>query len=232
MNLRDGLFFDMDGVLVDVTNSYRVAIARTVAHFLGRPISQEVIQAYKDRGGFNDDWRLTATILRDHGIRVSKRSVVRRFQSLYHGECHDGLILNESWMMDRKLLAAISRRWALAIVTDRPRKEALFALNRFDVEMFFPVLVAGDDVAEGDRKPQPRCLLRAVALSEARGGFFFGDGVDDMMSARAAGLVPVAVIPPGPNREWRRRRMVRCGAIRVIDHIDRLEEVLHATIQV
>ena len=33
------LVFDMDGVLVDVTESYREAIAQTVEHFTGARIS-------------------------------------------------------------------------------------------------------------------------------------------------------------------------------------------------
>ena len=34
----NALFFDMDGVLVDVSRSYRRAIEETVSHFTGREI--------------------------------------------------------------------------------------------------------------------------------------------------------------------------------------------------
>ncbi len=40
------LVFDMDGVLVDVTDSYRETIVRTVEHFTGRTITRESIQDY------------------------------------------------------------------------------------------------------------------------------------------------------------------------------------------
>jgi len=39
------LVFDMDGVLVDVTESYRETIARTVERFTGHPITREKIMA-------------------------------------------------------------------------------------------------------------------------------------------------------------------------------------------
>ena len=52
------LVFDMDGVLVDVTESYRETIARTAESFTGAAVTREQIQEYKNRGGFNDDWRL------------------------------------------------------------------------------------------------------------------------------------------------------------------------------
>src|SRR5262245_54658767 len=42
------LVFDMDGVLVDVTESYRETIARAVEHFTGSAISREKIQEYKN----------------------------------------------------------------------------------------------------------------------------------------------------------------------------------------
>ena len=44
------MLFDMDGVLVDVSGSYRRAIEETVYHFTGREVQQEMIQRYKDRG--------------------------------------------------------------------------------------------------------------------------------------------------------------------------------------
>ena len=49
----------MDGVLVDVTETYRETIAQTVKHFTGVDVTREQIQDYKNQGGWNDDWKLT-----------------------------------------------------------------------------------------------------------------------------------------------------------------------------
>ena len=65
------LVFDMDGVLADVTESYRETIARTVEHFTGAEISPRRIQDFKNRGGFNDDWQLT------HHTSLSAASIRR-----------------------------------------------------------------------------------------------------------------------------------------------------------
>ncbi|MBI5159008.1 HAD-IA family hydrolase [Candidatus Micrarchaeota archaeon] len=58
--------FDVDGVLVDVSGSYREAIVRTVNGYLNkvgvrskRMFSKPDVQAFKNAGGFNDDWNLT-----------------------------------------------------------------------------------------------------------------------------------------------------------------------------
>ena len=57
------LIFDMDGVLVDVTESYRETIAATVEHFTGSRPSNDQIQQFKNQGGFNDDWQLSHYII-------------------------------------------------------------------------------------------------------------------------------------------------------------------------
>ena len=61
--------FDMDGVLVDVTESYRETIAQTVEHFTGTTCSRELIQDYKNQGGWNNDWKLSHHIVTRAGHR-------------------------------------------------------------------------------------------------------------------------------------------------------------------
>ncbi|RME44726.1 MAG: TIGR01548 family HAD-type hydrolase [Caldilineae bacterium] len=71
----DALIFDMDGVLVDVSASYRQAIIQTVNRFFdtglaldydGEPVSlldAEDVDALKLAGGFNNDWDLTRAFI-------------------------------------------------------------------------------------------------------------------------------------------------------------------------
>ena len=54
------IVFDMDGVLAEVTESYREAIVQTVEHFTGQRIAREFIQQYKNAGGWNNDWAALA----------------------------------------------------------------------------------------------------------------------------------------------------------------------------
>ncbi|MDZ7731677.1 MAG: TIGR01548 family HAD-type hydrolase [Natrialbaceae archaeon] len=55
----DAVVLDIDGVLVDVADSYRRAIVETVDHVYERTIPREAIQSFKNAGGFNNDWELT-----------------------------------------------------------------------------------------------------------------------------------------------------------------------------
>src|SRR4030043_2267249 len=66
----DILIFDMDGVLIDVSDSYRKTIQRTIQIYLktclgfernrGDWVRDEEISLFKLTGGFNNDWDLTS----------------------------------------------------------------------------------------------------------------------------------------------------------------------------
>jgi len=55
----DAVVLDVDGVLVDVADSYRRAIVESVDRVYGDTIPREAVQLFKDAGGFNNDWELT-----------------------------------------------------------------------------------------------------------------------------------------------------------------------------
>ena len=71
----------MDGVLVDVTESYRESIAQTVKHFTGVEVTREQIQDYKNQGGWNDDWKLSHHIIKQAGKEVPFETAKDYFQS-------------------------------------------------------------------------------------------------------------------------------------------------------
>jgi len=55
----DTIVLDVDGVLVDVADSYRRAIVESIDRVYGETIPREAVQALKNAGGFNNDWELT-----------------------------------------------------------------------------------------------------------------------------------------------------------------------------
>lgn len=67
------LIFDLDGTLIDVHNSYREAIRRTVQAYFGEVlglrgsahlVTHRDIQAFKLAGGLNNDWDMSAALIR------------------------------------------------------------------------------------------------------------------------------------------------------------------------
>lgn len=71
----DGVILDIDGVLVDVSSSYRRAIVETVSYLYDDSIPRVAVQYFKDAGGFNNDWELTDAVAllvlaRDNGMEL------------------------------------------------------------------------------------------------------------------------------------------------------------------
>ncbi|MEI7665565.1 MAG: TIGR01548 family HAD-type hydrolase [Synechococcaceae cyanobacterium ELA263] len=66
--VRAVLLFDIDGVIRDVTASYRRAIVETVHQFSGWRPEAAQIDALKCEGCWNNDWEASLELLRRHGL--------------------------------------------------------------------------------------------------------------------------------------------------------------------
>ena len=219
------LVFDMDGVLVEVTESYRDAVIATVRHFTGREISRELVQEYKNRGGFNNDWRLSQQIARDLGAEVEYPAVVAKFKSIFWGNGTDGLILREKWIAAPGLLERLEARFGLAIFTGRMPEEVDHTLRRLAPHLTFHPVIRTGDVARG--KPAPDGLLRIAELVPGRRQLYIGDTVDDAQTARAAGVPIIGIAAPAqPHRGVLVRLFKEEGAQHILDSINQLETVL------
>jgi len=80
----DTLVFDIDGVLIDVRDSYREAVCRTVQfyfkeilHFQGfqNLINPEEVKYFKMAGGFNNDWNLTSAVVLFYLMKARKNNL-------------------------------------------------------------------------------------------------------------------------------------------------------------
>jgi histidinol-phosphate aminotransferase len=197
------LLLDFDGPMADVSHSYRKAILDTARALLARDgaphevldqCNAERVEGLKRLGGLNNDWDCTAALIADLGGAVAYDDIVQTFQSLYWGEEGDGLIATEPWRLDAQTCRILTQ-FHTAIVTGRPRREALWTLQRHACTQVWPVVVAMEDMTV--QKPAPDGILQALAqlgVSPERAAYL-GDGVDDMTAARAAGVLPLGVLP-------------------------------------
>jgi HAD superfamily phosphatase len=217
------IVFDMDGVLVDVSESYRATIIETVEHFTGKKIARELIQEYKNAGGWNNDWALSQKIIQDvAGLEIPYDEVVRVFQSFFFGPNNDGLVLREKWLPSNGLLERLSGKAALAIFTGRLRDEADFTLTRFVPGLHWSMIVGDDDVANA--KPAPDGLIAIQKAHPDSRVTYLGDTVDDARSARAANVRFIGVAHP---RHPGLDELLKAeGAETVIQDINEIEGVL------
>lgn len=195
----EALLLDVDGVWVDVSDSYDRAILRTCAAF-GVHTDAQAVRAIRARGDANDDWTVTWRLL---GERVPFEDVKARFEALYQG----GLWRSERLRIPPETL----RRWAdrapLAFVTGRPRADldrtlALHGLG------WIPAVCRED----GPLKPDPWPVREALRRLGVGSAWMLGDTVDDVRAARAAGVVPIGVLALGNTDE---QALLAAGAARV-----------------
>jgi HAD superfamily phosphatase len=221
------LIFDMDGVLVDVTESYRETIARTVEHYTGTRIPNELIQDFKNQGGWNDDWRLSHHLITGVGIEVAFEEMKAYFQTLFLGDGTNGMILREKWVARPDTLEKLAEQFRLAVFTGRPRAEAALTLQRFAGDLTFDPIVALEDVESP--KPAPDGLLQIARAHPGASLFYVGDTIDDARSARAAGVPFIGVAAPSNPRYvdlaflFQQER-----AYAIVDDINYLNEVFAA----
>ena len=221
--VKDLLIFDMDGVLVEVSESYRETIQQTVHHFTGQRIARETIQEWKNQGGWNDDWALSHALIKKAGVEVEYQHVVDRFQKLFHGDGANGLVLRERWIAQPGLFDRLTAQMNCAVFTGRLRWEAELTLQRFAPDTFHPVIGA-DDVSRP--KPNPEGILKIREMLPHNRVWYAGDTVDDARSARAAGVPFIGIAAPsGLRREELVALFHAEGAQAVIGDINEIEAV-------
>lgn len=226
------ILFDMDGVLADVSGSYRQAIVRTAASF-GVNLSGAEIARAKDAGNANNDWVLTQRLLKARGVDVPLEDVIRAFESFYQGDtghpaAAPGLWRTETLLIDRSELESLAKRYTLAVVTGRPRRDAERFLAHFGIADIFEVVVTMEDAPP---KPDPRPVSIALERLGVRAAWMIGDTPDDLVAARRAGVAAIGVLAPGDRSTEDRafeagRTLVNAGAARVLTSVTELAEVL------
>lgn len=222
-NLVGIVIFDIDGVVRDVGNSYRRALADTVEHFTHgayRP-SPEDIDALKSEGAWNNDWeaslelvyryfeaqgqpsrpRLSATeknILLHDLPNTEYGKLVAFFQARYRGPdpTHwTGYICQEPLLMQAAYLDQLAEAGIRSgFFSGATTGSARYVLQH-RLGLVDPVLVAMED-APG--KPDPTGLLETVRRLDAQPDtpvLYVGDTVADMYTVANARQVQ-------PDRAW------------------------------
>ncbi len=221
----DVIVFDMDGVLVDVSESYRRAIRDTVQHFTGKTVSHDLIQDFKNAGGWNNDWLLSHRLISDLGAAVDYPDVVEYFNRIFLGENDDGLITRERWVPSEQFLDRLAVDAALAIFTGRARYEADATLDRCAPHIRFDPIVTDELVA--NPKPAPDGLEIIKQHYPGKRIWFLGDTVDDARSARSAGVPFVGVsMKANPRHVEIGQTLYDDGAFAVLENVNELETLV------
>ncbi|MEL6927377.1 MAG: TIGR01548 family HAD-type hydrolase [Cyanobacteria bacterium J06600_6] len=246
------LIFDIDGVIRDVGNSYRKAIADTVEEFTqgGWRPTMDDLDNLKSEGIWNNDWEASQELTYRYFEAMDKSreevnldydQIVEYFQARYRGtnpELFDGYIADEPLLVTPEYFQQLQGNGIdYGFFSGATRGSAEFVIkHRLKLEN--PVLVAMEDAPS---KPDPTGMFQAIAKlgsspenTTERAVFYLGDTVADMYTvAKAKELKPegkwiaVGILPPHvqttqTKKEDYAQKLLAAGAEIVLSNVEKL----------
>lgn len=182
----DGLIFDMDGIIVDVSRSYREAIRQTAGYFLKRNVSVSEVNEIKNKPRMNNDWDATYALINKPAVDF--KSVKAYFQKIYLSR----LINNEKLFISKQKLRLLKNKYKkLGIATGRPKKEAEYVIKKNRLEKIFDCIIALEDVANS--KPSPDSLLAVIIKLRLKRTVYIGDSPSDVLAAEKARIPSIYI---------------------------------------
>ena len=171
MQTKGLILFDIDGVIRDVTHSYRLSVQKTVLKFCNWEPNTYDIDELKNEGIWNNDWDLTLELIKRFINKnklslkpPSRNKIINDFEKLYFGcnrnEDHmkwSGFINNEKLLVDKNFFDFLTLnkiKWGFVSGAELP--SAKFTLeNRLSLNN--PPLIAMNDAPD---KPNPEGFLK------------------------------------------------------------------------
>lgn len=219
----EAVFFDLDGVLVDVSDSYREAIRRTAVAW-DVELSHAEISRAKAAGEANNDWVLLQRLLADEGIDAEVEELRRIYERHYQGEGEEpGLWRHEELLVEPERLGRVGGDRPVGIVTGRPRRDAERLFEHTGLDEAVEAVVCMEDAPQKPRPEPVELLAERMGVEDA---WMIGDTPDDANAARAAGMLPFGIVAPEEEAETMRRALRRAGCLRVVEDLDEFDERL------
>ena len=210
------LIFDVDGVLVDVRETYWRSGLETIRHLTGKRPTWAEFHQWKRMPGNNDDWTMVSRWATALGVPTSYDEARIAFAPFYWG--HDGQpgnVEKEKLLVTPKLIARWAKGRELNLFTGRTRQEFTWTFDKWPAVRAFRTIITMDDAK---RKPHPEGLRIILAGRDPRTALYLGDNVDDALAAKAARVPFVAILSKKESdyRE-RARRFRKLGALTLFE---------------
>lgn len=181
----DGLFFDLDGTIVDSREAYFEA-AKIAFHTLGQKIPEKKASLEIPR-------------------KLERKQPIN---DIIKGDLHEflGVYLNAYYSLTEEktkpvpnissTLENLSAKAKLALITMRtvPREKIIKELEKFNIAKYFAYVVTALDTNKP--KPSPEALLKCGSVLNVQmcNCIIVGDSISDVRAGKAAGSKTVAVL--------------------------------------
>jgi HAD superfamily phosphatase len=210
------LIFDVDGVLVDVRDTYWRSALETMRYLTGKRVTHEELHRWKSKPGNNDDWRMVARWATALGRRTSYEEAREAFGQFYWGaNGRRGNVSREKIIVTPAQIARWAVRFELNLFTGRNRREFSFTFAKWPATKHFRTVVTMDDVKK--MKPHPEGLYKILGKRDPASALYLGDNIDDALAAREAGVPFAAIIAAGEHSYRKRAAQFRkLGAVALL----------------
>lgn len=248
--LKAIIILDIDGVIRDVGNSYRKAIADTVEEFTAgawRP-SMEDLDNLKSEGIWNNDWEASQELIYRYfesldqpreTISSDYDRIVEFFQLRYRGkhpELFDGYIAQEPILVSPGYFQQLSdNHLGYGFFSGATRGSAEYILKQ-RLQLNKPILVAMEDAPS---KPDPTGMFNTVSQIETSQAnlpvFYLGDTVADMYTVTKARenrperhWLGIGILPPHVQTSEARiadyaQKLMIAGAEIVLSNVEKFD---------
>jgi phosphoglycolate phosphatase-like HAD superfamily hydrolase len=161
----DILIFDVDGVLVDVRETYWRSAVETIRRLTGKRVTHAELHHWKGQPGNNDDWQMVANWATALGRPTSYAEARDAFGEFYWGsDGKPGNVSREKIIVKAAQIAHWAERFELNLFTGRNRREFEYTFAKWPGTRHFKTVITTDDVAK--KKPHPDGLCTwAITLT-------------------------------------------------------------------
>jgi HAD superfamily phosphatase len=220
------LIFDVDGVLVDVRESFWRSALETMRFLTGKRVTWAELYKWKNKPGNNDDWSMVWNWATALGRPTRYEEARDAFQKFYwDNDGQPGNVHREKMLVTPKQAERWARRFELDLFTGRTRQEFTYTFRRWPGTKYFRTVVTMDDVAR--KKPFPDGLLKILGGRDPNLALYVGDNIDDALAAKAAGVRFMAILPAGVYGYRERATKFRAsGALALLPRVTSLREWL------
>ncbi len=210
------LIFDVDGVLVDVRDTYWRSAVQTIRYLTGKRATHAELHHWKSKPGNNDDWQMVANWATALGRPTTFEEARVAFEQFYWGtKERPGNVMREKLIVTPGQIERWAARYELNLFTGRNRQEYTFTFERWPAAKHFRTVVTVDDVAE--KKPHPEGLHKILRGRDPASALYLGDNIDDALAAREAGVPFAAIIASGEHNYRKRAAKFRqLGAVALL----------------
>jgi HAD superfamily phosphatase len=210
------LIFDVDGVLVDVRETYWRSGLQTIQRLTGKKPTWAEFHEWKRMPGNNDDWLMVSRWATALGVPTTYDEARIAFQPFYWGrDGQPGNVAKEKLLVTPKLIERWAKNREINLFTGRTRQEFTFTFEKWPGVRSFRTIITMDDAK---KKPSPEGLRIILAGRNPKTALYLGDNVDDALAAKSA-RVPFMAILSKKEMDYRQRakRFRELGALRLLE---------------